>query len=95
VTKAQRIRASRGRFGKSRQPSELPYLWAIRKGIAAARDLEAGRELQREDLMFARPATEFRAADIEQVIGRRLAVALPAGSQLRRAHLVAADDRAA
>jgi N,N'-diacetyllegionaminate synthase len=95
VAKARRIRASRGQFGKSRQPSELPYLWAIRKGIAAARDLEAGRELTREDLMFARPATEFRAGDIDQVIGRRLAVAVPAGSQLRRAHLAEADDRAA
>jgi N,N'-diacetyllegionaminate synthase len=95
VTRAQRIRASRGRFGKSRQPSELPYLWTIRKGIAAARDLEAGRTLAREDLMFARPATEFRAADLDQVLGRRLAVALPAGSQLRRAHLAEADDRAA
>jgi N-acetylneuraminate synthase/N,N'-diacetyllegionaminate synthase len=95
VGKAQRIRASRGRFGKSRQPSELPYLWAIRKGIAAAHDLEAGRVLAREDLMFARPANEFRAGDIDQVIGRRLAVAVSAGSQVRRAHLVAADDRAA
>jgi N,N'-diacetyllegionaminate synthase len=95
VTRAPRIKASRGRFGKSRQPSELPYLWAIRKGIAAARDLEAGRELAREDLMFARPATEFRAGDLDQVLGRRLAVALPAGSQLRRAHLAEADDRAA
>jgi hypothetical protein len=51
--------------------------------------------LAREDLMFARPANEFRAGDIDQVIGRRLAVAVSAGSQVRRAHLVAADDRAA
>jgi sialic acid synthase SpsE len=51
--------------------------------------------LTREDLMFARPATEFRAGEIDQVIGRRLAVAVPAGSQLRRAHLVDAGDRAA
>jgi N-acetylneuraminate synthase/N,N'-diacetyllegionaminate synthase len=91
VTKAQRIRASRGLFGKSRQPSELPYLWTIRKGIAAARDLEAGRMLTREDLIFARPATEFRACDLDQVLGRRLAVAVPAGGQLRRAYLVEAD----
>jgi N-acetylneuraminate synthase/N,N'-diacetyllegionaminate synthase len=95
VGKAQRIRATRGAYGKSRQPSELPSLWAIRKGLAAARDLEAGRVLTREDLMFARPATEFRAGEIDQVIGRRLAVAVPAGSQLRRAHLVDAGDRAA
>ena len=95
VGKAQRIRASRGHLGKSRQPSELPYLWAIRKGLAVARDLEAGRKLTRDDLMFARPATEFRAGDIDQVVGRRLAVALTAGSQLRREHLADADDRAA
>lgn len=93
VAKAPRIRVSRGTFNKSRQPSETPNLWTIRKGIAAARDLEAGSILAREDVLFARPATEFRASDIDQVIGRRLAVALPAGAQLRRAHLTDTSDR--
>jgi N-acetylneuraminate synthase/N,N'-diacetyllegionaminate synthase len=95
ASKAPRVKALRGRFSKSRQPSELPHLWAIRKGIVAARDLEAGKVLTYEDLTFARPATEFRAADLDQVVGRQLAVALRAGSQLRRAHLVKADHRAA
>jgi N,N'-diacetyllegionaminate synthase len=95
VKKAPQIRASRGNYGKPRQPSELPHLWAIRKGIAAARDLEAGRVLAREDLMYARPATEFRASEIGNLIGRRLKAAVPAGAQLKRAHLADASERVA
>jgi N,N'-diacetyllegionaminate synthase len=79
-----RISASRGTPGKAPQPSESGNLAAVRKGIVAARDLEAGTVLRESDLMYARPATEFAAQDMKTVIGQRLRQALGHGRTLRR-----------
>ncbi len=78
------VRKSLGTYGKSRQPSELPLLSAVRKGIVAARDLDSGTRLSREDLMFARPATEFAAGEIDSVIGKTLRTALKRGELVPR-----------
>ena len=82
VRRAPAFKASRGTWGKSRQPSELPLLDLVRKGLVAARDLPAGHELVRDDLMYARPATGFEAADMDRVLGRRLTQPLAAGACL-------------
>lgn len=66
------IRAAVGHAKKTRQPSEVDALKAMRKGIVAARDLEKGTELTRDDLMFSRPATEFRSGEIGDLLGMRL-----------------------
>lgn len=79
-----RIRASLGMSGKQRMPSELANLRAVRKGIVAARDLPAGTVLKREDLMFARPQTEFAAGEIDALVGRKLGVALATGELVPR-----------
>ena len=86
VEMAPRIRASLGQPGKQRQPSELPNLSAVRKGVVAARDLEAGRVLARDDLMFARPADEVPAAEI-RLPGARLKAAVGKGEIIRRDNL--------
>ncbi|MGE0254628.1 MAG: N-acetylneuraminate synthase family protein [Alphaproteobacteria bacterium] len=80
-----RIRASLGSAGKQRMPAELGNLAAVRKGVVAARDLAEGQVLTRDDLMYARPASEFAAADLPSLVGRRLLRAVPAG------HLVPRD----
>jgi N-acetylneuraminate synthase/N,N'-diacetyllegionaminate synthase len=85
--KIPEIAATRGRFEKVPQPSERPAIEAIRKGVVAARDLAAGDSLTREDLMFARPASEVPALDVELVIGKSLKRALAKGAVLRRADL--------
>jgi len=82
VERVGRVRASRGRWGKSRQPSELPLLDAVRKGVVAARGLPVGQRLEREDLMFARPATGIPSQDLPQVLGKRLTRPLKAGELL-------------
>jgi len=82
VRRAPAFKASRGTWGKSRQPSELPLLDLVRKGLVAAHDLSAGHELARDDLMYARPATGFEAADMDRVLGRRLTQPLAAGACL-------------
>lgn len=85
VTSSKAILASLGRYGKQRMPAELPVLQAVRKGIIAARDLEAGTILSRDDLKFARPATEFASTELDQVVGRRLTSGLAIGELVPRA----------
>lgn len=80
-----RIRASLGDGVKQRMPSELGNLKAVRKGVVAARALAAGTVLTRDDLMFARPQTEFAASEIDTLVGRKLDVALARGELVPRA----------
>jgi N,N'-diacetyllegionaminate synthase len=74
------IRAARGVYGKTRGEAEEANLHAVRKGLVAARDLPAGTVLAREDIAFARPATHFRADQIDEVIGCALQTALAKGN---------------
>jgi N,N'-diacetyllegionaminate synthase len=84
VTSSKAILASLGRYGKQRMPAELPGLQAMRKGIAAARDLEAGTILGPDDIKFARPATEFASTELDQVVGHRLTGKLASGELIPR-----------
>lgn len=84
VRRTPGLRAARGGFGKPRQKSELAALQAVRKGVVAARDLAAGTVLARDDLMYARPATEFAASELGTLIGRRLTGDLKRGMLVPR-----------
>ena len=79
--------AARGRAEKVPQPSEQAAISAIRKGVITARDLEAGEILSRADLMFARPASEIPALEVDAVVGARVARPLAKGAILRRSDL--------
>jgi len=85
VMRAPKVAASIGSYGKSRQAAETALLPIVRKGVVAARDLGAGTRLAADDLMYARPATEFPAAELPRLIGRRLTVALKRGELVPRA----------
>ncbi len=87
VEAAAAVRASLGEAAKERQACELDNLRIVRKGVVAARDLAAGTVLSRDDLMFARPATEIPATEIDEIPGRRLTRALARGELLCRADL--------
>lgn len=84
VKKAPLIRAAVGRAEKRRQPSEAGALKTIRKGVVAARDLAKGTTLKREDLMFSRPATEFGAGEIGDLLGMRLDEPVSRGCVIHR-----------
>jgi N,N'-diacetyllegionaminate synthase len=84
VRTARRMHASLGRPIKSPQASEIVGREAIRKGVVAARDLAAGATLKRDDLMWARPATEFPANFLPQLVGRKLGAAVKAGELIQR-----------
>jgi len=85
IASAKRVRASLGHFGKRPQPCEEATRLAIRKGIVAARDLAAGTLLSDVDVMYARPATEFRASERSQVVGYVLTQHLKRGETVPRA----------
>lgn len=82
VRRVPAIRSSRGRFGKTPGPSEVPLREATRKGLVAARQLPAGHVLGPGDLAYARPATGFPATALPSILGRRLAAALEPGQRL-------------
>ncbi len=78
------VRSSLGAYDKQRQASEEPLVAITRKGLVAAHDLEAGVVLGRDDIMFARPATEFTSNELDLAVGRRLAQALKKGQLIPR-----------
>jgi len=84
VTQVRAVHASLGTRAKAPANSELPLRSAIRKGIIAARNLEAGAVLRPLDLMFARPATEYAASEIASILGKRLTRALAKGAIVPR-----------
>lgn len=77
-----RVRASLGRVGKELQACELPLREVIRKGVVAARDLPADTVLSADDLMWARPATGVKAAELPALIGKHLVQSLRRGEQI-------------
>lgn len=86
---APRIRAGLGRFAKEPMPVEEEGRTLLRKGVVAAADLPAGRLLGEEDLMYARPASEFPAAALPELAGRRLLGPVGRGELIRRDNLAA------
>lgn len=84
VAQALGVRASLGSKGKAVTPSELANREMTRKGLVAAEDLSVGTVLRREHVMYARPATEFSAGEIDAVLKRRLTVRLARGELIPR-----------
>lgn len=84
VAQASRLRQSLGDFGKTVVPSEVGNKNAVRKGIVAAADISDGTVLTREMLMFARPATEIPATEIDMVIGKTLRKSISRGELIPR-----------
>lgn len=79
VQTAKAIRAALGIRDKQRQPSELPLLPAVRKGIVAARNLTAGTILGLDDLMFARTNEGLPTNQVDMAVGKTLASATEQG----------------
>lgn len=82
--KVSAIRVARGTQTVGRQPSETESAASMRKGVVASRDLVSGTVLSRDDLMFARPATEFPSAEVESLVGQRITCDYQRGESLRR-----------
>ncbi len=78
------VKSALGDAAKTVQAAEAGNRDAIRKGIVAKHDLAAGVVLTDDDLLYARPATQFLAAERPTLIGRRLLRALRRGEIVPR-----------
>lgn len=58
-----------------------------RRSLYAARDIRAGEILEAEDILVVRPSGAFSAADIDQVVGARLARDISKYENITREHL--------
>ena len=92
VSVAHRIKSSLGNCSKEPQPCELKNRDAVRKGVVAARPVVAGSVLTRDDLMYARPASEFAASELPNLIGCTLIAALDIGDIIKRDNVVIRDN---
>lgn len=64
-------------------PAEEPALVGARRGLATAGDLRAGHVVTRDDITWLRPRNSLGPGDEAAVLGRRLRVAMSAGSPLK------------
>jgi N,N'-diacetyllegionaminate synthase len=80
------IERMRGRPAKEVGDREAENVAAIRRSIAAASDLEAGRRIDAADLTWVRPGTGLRPGQESVLVGRILRV------PKRRGELVLVDD---
>ncbi len=85
VETAPLIRHALGDFGKFVQPGEEGTRLLIRKGVVAAQDLNEGDILSEDNLMYARPATEFASSEIGALMGRKLTASVKMGELIPRA----------
>lgn len=69
---AKEIRLSLGKHEKCIQPCEGENIPLIRKGVIAAKDIKAGEILTEEKLMYSRPATQFSAEEIVNLLGKQV-----------------------
>ena len=76
----RRAQSALGDGCKRAQPSEEENRVVIRKSLATSRDLPAGHVFQNADLTAMRPGTGLPPSRAEEVIGRRLKSAAPAGT---------------
>ncbi|WP_339859745.1 N-acetylneuraminate synthase family protein [Thalassospira alkalitolerans] len=83
------IKKSLGGGVKRRMPSELPNLLAVRKGVVAAHYIKAGSTLSEENLMYARPATEFSASEIKGLLGKKVLTDIEQGELVSRSAVYA------
>jgi sialic acid synthase SpsE len=75
-----------GSLDKEVGPGEAEIELAIRRSIAAAGDLEAGRQLESSDLIWVRPGSGLRPGEESALVGHTLKV------PKRRGELLLAED---
>jgi len=72
---------------KKPSPTELASLGAIRRSIAAARDLAPGQVVGPEDIVWLRPGTGFPPGEEREVLGRTMKTPILAGALFSSDHL--------
>lgn len=79
----RRVEQMLGDGVKRPQPAEANTRDVARRSVVSTRDLAAGHRLSEDDLALRRPGTGIAPADLERVVGRTLAQAVPAHTTLQ------------
>lgn len=87
VSAIRAVEAGLGDGVKRPAPSEMSNIPIVRRSLHAARELEAGHTLERDDLVALRPASGLPPSALSSVVGRRLRTAVAAGAVLSEQHL--------
>ena len=82
VRMVRQAETAMGSFSKDVQPSERENRKVLRKSLVAIRDLKRGEILTRDAIAIKRPPSGLEPARFEEVIGRRLAVDIPADAPI-------------
>jgi sialic acid synthase SpsE len=85
VTRVREVTQMLGSGRKVPQPSESALAVAVRRSIAAARDLPAGTVLAAADLTWVRPGTGLPPGEEQRLIGRRIRRAVEQGDLIQEA----------
>ena len=87
ISSSNEIRKSLGSFGCYVQECERESIPLLRKGIVAARNLKKGDTILERDLMYARPATEFKAQDKTILVGKVLSENVDKGFLIKKDYI--------
>ncbi|RXK46929.1 N-acetylneuraminate synthase [Halorientalis pallida] len=87
VTLARQAALARGNPEKRPTESERENVFPIRKSLHAARSIDAGRVLTREDLAVKRPEAGIQPSEVDDVLGRRTTTALDRDDPITEADL--------
>ena len=88
VARIRELEVLLGNGSREPQQCELAHITAVRRSLAAARDLPAGTTLSAADLICVRPGSGFAPDSAAQLVGRRTSRALSAGTVVQAGDLV-------
>jgi len=89
VARVREVEELLGNGAREPQQCELASIAAVRRSLAAARDLPAGTALAPADLICVRPGSGFAPGSEAQLLGRRTSRALTAGTLIQASDLAA------
>lgn len=76
VEAIRHVEAALGDGSKRPAKNEMKNIEIVRRGVVAARDLQPGTVISSEDVTIKRPGTGIAPADLEKIMGLRLARAV-------------------
>ncbi|MFC7378162.1 N-acetylneuraminate synthase [Brevundimonas sp. GCM10030266] len=83
VRQIRDVEAALGSPVKAPTESEIPVRALVRRSVTAARDLAIGETVTEADVLLLRPASGIPAKQMDEVMGRTLKTAVPAGQPLQ------------
>jgi N,N'-diacetyllegionaminate synthase len=81
------VEAALGRSEKEPTARERGNIFAMRRSLFAAETIPAGTLIERRHVALRRPASGLPPSALDQVVGSRATVEIPAGTPLRREHV--------